>query len=55
MPKYMKPGQIAPDSGQAKLVGGNGEITLVKNHRIPPVGKGKGQRIRFVDLTKHKV
>jgi|GEM_PF-3705898 len=51
---FMKPGQIAPDSGQAKLVGGKAEITLVTGKRIPPIGKGKGQRIRFVDLTKHK-
>ena len=54
MPKILKPGQIVPESGQARLIGGKTEITLIEGKRVPPIGKGKGQRIQLVDRTKHK-
>lgn len=52
--KGQKPGSIAKASGQAKKKGSKSEITLVKGKRIPPQGKGKGQKIKIVDYTKHK-
>lgn len=53
-PKGQKPGSIAEVSGQAKKKGAKTEITLIKGKRIPPQGRGKKQRIRVVDPTKHK-
>lgn len=53
--KILKPGMKAPISGQARRMGhGNLETTVVKGKPIPPIGKGKGQRIRIVDPTNHK-
>ena len=52
--KGIKPCSIAKASGQAKRKGKKGEITIVKGRRVPPQGKGKGQRIKIVDYTKHK-
>lgn len=50
----LKPGTIARASGQARRKGKKSEITIVKGKRIPPQGKGKGQRVKITDYTKHK-
>jgi hypothetical protein len=49
----MKPGSIAKASGQARVKGRKGEVTVVKGKRVPPHGKGKGQRVKITDYTKH--
>lgn len=58
--KPLSPGSKAPDSGQYKPVGprggavpGSGEITGVKDHRLPPTPE-PGQKWQIVDPTKHK-
>jgi hypothetical protein len=53
-----KPGQIAPTSGQYKVVGPKGgdtgtEVTVVKGKPLPPTTK-PGQGFILVDKTKHK-
>ena len=55
MPKItVKPGEIVPVSGQWKPVGGDTEVTLVKDTKVPP-NNGKGlQKFILVDKTKHK-
>jgi len=52
--KGLKPGSIAKASGQARRKGRKSEITVIKGKRIPPQGKGRGQKIKITDYTKHK-
>jgi len=52
----LKPGNIAPRSGQYEMVGPQGrkteiERTVTKGEPLPPTLK-KGQRYRLVDPTK---
>ncbi len=53
-----KPGQVAPTSGQYKVVGPKGgdtgtEVTGVKGKTLSPTPK-PGQGFTLVDKTKHK-
>jgi len=54
-----KPGNIAPHSGQYKIVGPRGgstkegERTVVRGEPFPPTPK-RGQRYKMADATKHK-
>ena len=50
--KGVKPGQVAPASGQYKPRGGGSEITAVKGKRMPPGQPGNDWVL--VDKTKHK-
>jgi hypothetical protein len=54
----LKPGQVAPTSGQYGVVGPRGgksntEITAVEGKKLPPTPK-PGQGYVLVDETKHK-
>ncbi len=49
----LKPGQIAPVSGQYRPKGGGAEITLPKGHKVPP-GPRPGVEFILVDGTKNK-
>lgn len=54
-----KPGELAPESGQYKVVGSRGadkerEITMVQGKTFPPAPSGSDIRYVLVDLTKHK-
>jgi hypothetical protein len=56
--KQLKPGQIAPVSGQYEIVGPRGgrtgnERTVTKGEPMPPTPE-KGQQYIIVDKTKHK-
>lgn len=56
--KPLKPGQIAPKSGQYGLLGPRGgsmgtEVTSTKGEHLPPTPK-PGQQYVLVDKTKHK-
>lgn len=56
--KPLKPGQIAPHSGQYEVVGPRGgkrghEVTSVEGERLPPT-QNPGERYVLVDRTKHK-
>jgi hypothetical protein len=58
MPKYLKPGEKAPESGQYGIYGPRGgdtgqERTVVKGEPLPPPPK-KGQQYKMNDPTKHK-
>ncbi len=54
----LKPGNIAPDSGQYKIVGPRGgdaggkERTVVKGEPLPPTPK-PNQGYKLTDKTKH--
>jgi len=53
----LKPGQIAPKSGQYERVNRIGnptgkEVTVTRGEPLPPTLK-KGQTFRIVDQTKH--
>ena len=53
----LKPGQIAPKSGQYAIVGSNGRVTevertIVTGEPLPPTPK-PGQTYVIVDRTKH--
>jgi len=54
-----KPGNIAPRSGQYKIIGprggstGKGKRTIVRGEPFPPTPKA-GQRYKMVNPTKHK-
>ena len=55
--KIYKPGQIAPRSGQYKMVGPRGgstgkERTVVKGEPLPPT-KQSGQGYKLTDPTRH--
>lgn len=58
MGQLHKPGEIAPRSGQVKIVGprggdaGGAERTVVKGERIPPTPE-PGQRLIYVDYAKN--
>jgi hypothetical protein len=57
MSKTMKPGQIAPKSGQYGIVGPRGgdtgkERTVTRGEPLPPTPKS-GMGYRLVDPTKH--
>lgn len=57
MSKPFKPGQIAGQSGQYKIVGPRGgdtgkERTVTKGEPLPPTLK-PGQRYELADPTKH--
>lgn len=54
---FLKPGSIAPKSGQYEIVGPRGggtgrERTSVEKKPLPPTPK-PGQQYRLVDPTKH--
>lgn len=54
----LKPGNIAPKSGQYELIGPRGghkgfEVTVVKGEPMPPTSKS-GMSYHLVDPTKHK-
>lgn len=54
----LRPGEIAPDSGQYGIVNRNGnktgeERTVTKGKPLPPTPKS-GQTYVIVDRTKHK-
>jgi hypothetical protein len=55
--KPLKPGQTAPASGQAKIVGPRGgegkEVTIVKGKTLPPTPT-PGSTFKIVDRTKNK-
>jgi hypothetical protein len=56
--KGLKPGSVAPKSGQYGVVGPRGgktgkEVTSVKGERLPPTQKS-GQTYNLVDPTKNK-
>lgn len=54
-----KPGEIADDSGQYRIVGprggdtGEGERTVTSGEPFPPTPQS-GQRFRLVDRTQHR-
>lgn len=50
--KKLSPGDIAPESGQYRVVGENREITAVKGKPLPP-GRKKGTIYVLADKTKH--
>ena len=52
-PKKLKPGTIAPESGQYIDSTTGNEITGVKGKRLPPTSK-PGGTFNLVDRTKHK-
>ncbi|MBE3570848.1 MAG: YjzC family protein [Bacillales bacterium] len=54
----LKPGEIAPESGQYEVVGPRGgsknrEVTSVKGKKLPPT-QNPNEKYRLVDPTKHK-
>lgn len=49
----VKTGQIVPQSGQYRPVGGKTEYTFVKDKVVPPTPKGS-TKFELVDKTKHK-
>ena len=53
----LKPGTIAPVSGQYQKIGPRGgegkEVTVVKGKPLPPAG-GHGSTFTLVDRTKNK-
>lgn len=56
--KSLKPGNIAPKSGQYEIIGKRGaqtgnERTVTKGEPLPPTPKS-GQSYNLVDETKHK-
>ena len=56
--KLLKPGNIAPRSGQYEIVGPRGgktseERTVTRGEPMPPTPK-KNQRYVLVDPTRHK-
>jgi hypothetical protein len=51
--KPLKPGSLAPYSGQAKNNTTRTEVTVVKGEPMPPTRKS-GQTYTMVDRTKHK-
>ena len=58
MPRYYRPGQIAPSSGQYGIIGPKGgqtgeERTVTKGEPLPPTPK-PGQTYIIVDRTKNK-
>lgn len=53
MGKTLKPGTLAPKSGQYKNSGTGTEVTGVKGKPLPPTPR-PGQRYKLVDVTKHK-
>jgi hypothetical protein len=58
MTKKLKPGMVAPASGQYEIVGPRGghsglEITITKGERMPPTSE-RGNGYRLADRTKHK-
>lgn len=50
--KTFKPGEIAPTSGQYRIVGTQKERTVTKREPLPPTPQ-KGQSYRLSDSTKH--
>lgn len=53
MPKGLKPGTVAPTSGQWAPAGGGAEVTVPKGHRLPP-GPRKGISWVNVDPSKNQ-
>ena len=53
MTKYVKTGEKAPVSGQYRPVGSKTEVTLIKDHKVPPTANGTTKFV-LVDKTKHK-
>lgn len=58
MKKHYKPGEKAPASGQAEIIGSRGgrtgeERTVVKGEPFPPTPK-PGQEYEITDPTKNK-
>ena len=53
MAKYIKTGEKAPVSGQYRPVGSKTEVTLIKDHKVPPTSNGITKFV-LVDKTKHK-
>jgi hypothetical protein len=53
MPSVLKPGQIAPISGQIQESGSETEKTIIRGNRVPPTSK-PGNIYVIVDVTKHK-
>ena len=51
--KYVKTGEKAPVSGQYRPVGSKTEVTLIKDHKVPPTANGTTKFV-LVDKTKHK-
>lgn len=49
----VKTGQIVPQSGQYRPIGGKTEVTFVEGNRVPPTSVGATEFI-MVDPTKHK-
>jgi hypothetical protein len=49
----LKPGSIAPRSGQYQNTTTHTEVTVTRNEPLPPTPK-PGQGYRLVDPTKHK-
>lgn len=49
----VKTGQVCPQSGQYRPVGGKTEVTLVQGKRVPPTPQGATKFV-MVDATKHK-
>ncbi len=49
----VKTGQIVPQSGQYRPVGGKTEVTFVEGKRVPPTPSGTTKFV-MVDPTKHK-
>ncbi|RUV55413.1 MAG: hypothetical protein E5V25_01765 [Mesorhizobium sp.] len=52
----LRPGQLAPRSGQYEIIGPRGgkgpERTVVRNEPLPPT-PSKGSTYKLVDPTKH--
>lgn len=53
MSKQMKPGTIAPRSGQYQNTTTRREVTVTRGEPMPPT-PAKGQSYKLVDPTKHK-
>lgn len=53
MPKELKPGEKAPESGQYRNTRTKEEVTVTKGEPLPPAPK-KGDTYVLADRTKHK-
>jgi hypothetical protein len=51
MPKGLRPGTVAPTSGQWAPAGGGAEVTVPKGHRLPP---GPRPGISWVNVDPSK-
>lgn len=50
----VRTGQVAPVSGQYRVIGTSYEITLSKGDRVPPYN-GRAATFILVDETRHRI